>query len=154
MQNSIFIAQESSQYSGKKYSFWKQGLTKTIFRILIKSILHIFRFCYFHGGLIKNKFSYLSKSIFSCFSICWYLSFIIIYHIFDFYYYFPPWARTLVVYAKIINWNYLLQQSRNPFYHLRLLIHHLLVISQEHISFLDLILNTSLSIISRSKFQI
>ena len=156
MKNSIFIAQESSQYLGLKnyIPLLNRGLTK-------KSDIHqnrffnFFNLWSFHSGVSSKKhFEHSSKLISSHFSIYSSLSFILIYHIFGSYYYFPPWARTLVVYAKLIDQNYPIQQSRNLVYHHWILINHLQVIPHEHLSRIDLMINKLLPTRTRTTYQI
>ena len=45
-------------------------------------------------------------------------------------------------FSNINNRNYPLKHSRNLFYHLQLLIHHMQVIRQEHLFHLNLIIKT------------
>ena len=127
-------------------------LPKELFWISIKiDFSHFSMFLFFVVGSHKKKSSKLKSSHFS---ICSSFSFILIYHIFDFYYYFPSWARTLVVYTKIIDQKYLIQHSRNLVYHHHPLIHHLQVITHWRLSRIDLIINTLLSIRTRTSYQI
>ena len=109
---------------------------------------------FFIGGLTKQNILNIHQNRFSNFSIYWAFSFIIIYHIFSFYYYFAPWARKLFVFTNIIDQNYPIQHSRNLFYNIQLLIHHLQLIPHEHLSRLDLIVNTLIPMRTRTTSQI
>ena len=57
-------------------------------------------------------------------------------------------------FSKIIDRNYQLQHLRNLFYNIKLLIHHLQVIRNEHLSRLNLIIKTLLQIKTRTAPQI
>ena len=159
IKNSIFIAQERSQYLGLKtyIPFCKKGYHQKIFRAWIKINLSYFSIGWSFHRLIsqKNLFWTWIKIVFSHFLICWYFSFIFIYHIFKFYYYFVPWARKLTVFTNIINQKYLLQHSRKLFNNIQLLVHYLQVIPYKHLSRLDLTINTLLPIrtIKTSRIQ-
>ena len=71
-----------------------------------------------------------------------------------FWYYFVPWSRKLVKFTKIFDQNHPLQNWRNLFYHLQLLIHHLQVVRQEHLSRLHLIISIQIRIKTRTTSQI
>ena len=131
----------------------QESYQKNILDIPQNQNFTFFGFWYFSYGVSpKTYFEHSSKLIFSHFSICSSFSFILIYHIFGFYWYFHHGKGHLVIYTKIINQNYPLQHSRNLVYHHWLLIHHLQVIPHGHLSCLDLIISTKLPIRTRTTY--
>ena len=104
------------------------------------------------GSHQKNYFVHSSKSIFILniyqnhflFSIYSHLS----------YFWFLWLFCTMVAFINKIDQNYPLQQARNLFYNINLLMHHLQVITHIHLSCLDLIINTLLSMITVPTSQI
>ena len=126
-------------------------VSSKIFWISIKIIIFTFiNFWYFSFGVSYKKNItqswYFQKNLFvhpiNLFSFI----------IFRFYYHVPLWERTWVVYTKIIDHTYPPQHSRNLVYY-QLLIHHLQVLPHQHLSCLDLIINTLLPIRKITTYQ-
>ena len=96
------------------------------------------------GRNIPNIILRLFIKLFTSFGFCRFFSHNIIYHIFGLQYSLAPWERILVVLTNIINQKYQVQHSRNLYYHLQQIIHHIQLIRPHLLCLINFNINTVL----------
>ena len=116
----------------------------------------IFRFFDFfqRGGDNPNIIFRLFTKLFTYFDFCRFFSHNIIYHIFVLQYLLASWARLLVILTTIFDQKYPLQHSRNLYYHLQHIIHHIQLLRHKQLYHINLNIKTVLKFKTRRTSQI
>ena len=106
------------------------------------------------GGGNPNIIFRLFIKFFTQFDFCQFFSHNLINHIFILQYSLVPWARKLVILSNIIVQKYPLQHSRNLYYHLQQIIHHIQLIRHEQLYHINLKIKTVIQFKTRRISQI
>ena len=116
---------------------------------------HVSIFLVFPQGRdIPNTIFRLFIKNFTYFDLCQFFSHNLIYHIFVLQYSLAPWARLLVILTNIIDQKYPLQHSRNLYYHLQHIIHHIKLLRHEQLYHINLNIKIVLQFKTRWTSQI
>ena len=154
MQNSILLLKRALRIQAKTvHPLSEQWSYQNIFQIYIKIDFHIFDVLIsFIGGSHQKNILNIHQNWY--FHIFRFVHLFIYYHLSHFWFLllFSTTEKDISRLYKKHDQKYPLQHSRNLVYHNQPLIHHLQVIPHEHLSRLNMIINTLLPIRKRTTY--